>query len=390
MQAEHGMRDRTGRWELSARIAAARFRKGFQGFSSAFMGRPFRPGSGARMLIYYAPNRISYAQVYPFFHYAQDLRHRLGLDVRALPVEQFLHGRVGRKADIIMVGPWFDVPPAQLAAALERLRDRHPAARLIFMDSYAHNDLRLGKALAPHVDLIVKKSAYADRSEFLRPRAGDTNLSEYYGLLYGTSPEPLAPDVPAELLGRVALCPGFLTAPQFITPFLTARPPDTQGRPIDVHSRIEQKGIPWYTAMRKAAAAAVQRIEGVTLTPPGRVSVRMFLDEMRESKLCWSPFGYGELCWRDVEAFLTGAVLIKPDMGHLETRPGLFVPGETYLPVKWDFSDLEQVVRTALANEGLRRHIAQRAFAVCRDFLGSAAFVDQYEPLLFPPGETRR
>ena len=72
-------------------------------------------------------------------------------------------------------------------------------------------------------------------------------------------------------------------------------------------------------------------------TPKDRIAQMRFLEEMRQSKLCWSPFGYGELCWRDIEAYMTGAVLIKPDVSHLGSLPDLYRPHETYLPVRWDF-----------------------------------------------------
>jgi hypothetical protein len=39
---------------------------------------------------------------------------------------------------------------------------------------------------------------------------------------------------------------------------------------------------------------------------------------LTNSKLCFSPFGYGELCWRDIEGLSDGGCLIKPDMGHLQ------------------------------------------------------------------------
>ena len=52
-----------------------------------------------------------------------------------------------------------------------------------------------------------------------------------------------------------------------------------------------------------------------------------------------SPFGWGELCLRDYEAVLGGALLLKPDMSHLETWPDVFVPHDTYAPFDWDATD---------------------------------------------------
>src|SRR5690606_34640674 len=128
--------------------------------------------------------------------------------------------------------------------------------------------------------------------------------------------------------------------PYLMDGFLNSRP-DFSNRPIDLHSRIATYGAPWYEAMRRHADAVAKSIPNIQLTPSSRISQHEFLKEMRQSKLCWSPFGYGELCWRDLEAFMTGAVLIKPSMEHLDTFPDIYRAGETYLPVKWDFSDLE-------------------------------------------------
>ena len=52
-----------------------------------------------------------------------------------------------------------------------------------------------------------------------------------------------------------------------------------------------------------------------------------------------SPFGYGEICFRDFEAVLSGALLLKPDCGHLETWPDIYGEG-TYVPLDWMASDL--------------------------------------------------
>jgi Glycosyl transferases group 1 len=100
-----------------------------------------------------------------------------------------------------------------------------------------------------------------------------------------------------------------------------------------------------------------------------------YVRELRSSKTCFSPFGYGEICWRDIEAFAYGAVLIKPDMSHLETCPDIYVPGVTYLPVNWDFSNLQEVVDMALASPDLCRSIAQEAHRRITQYLQTARFV---------------
>jgi hypothetical protein len=45
-------------------------------------------------------------------------------------------------------------------------------------------------------------------------------------------------------------------------------------------------------------------------------------------------------------------------MGHLETWPPYYEPGVTYVPYKWDFSDMGEVLARA-AEPGCWREIAE-------------------------------
>jgi hypothetical protein len=55
-----------------------------------------------------------------------------------------------------------------------------------------------------------------------------------------------------------------------------------------------------------------------------------------------SPYGWGEICYRDFEACLGGSYLIKPDMSHLSTWPNIYKK-DMYHSLSWDFSDLENI-----------------------------------------------
>jgi hypothetical protein len=106
--------------------------------------------------------------------------------------------------------------------------------------------------------------------------------------------------------------------------------------------------------------------------------------ELAHCRMCFSPFGYGEVCWRDYEAVYSGALLIKPDMSHMVTEPDVFVPGETYVPIRWDFADLDDVVARWLADEPARLRVARNAWDAMHRWARSNAFVDQMERLLDP------
>ena len=75
-----------------------------------------------------------------------------------------------------------------------------------------------------------------------------------------------------------------------------------------------------------------------------------FFSEIRNSKIVISPFGWGEInVPRDYEVALSGALLLKPDLSHLETWPNIFNK-DTVVQYKWDFSDLSNCIEKILDN----------------------------------------
>lgn len=367
---------------LTMLAGRALLNRGLAAPARGWLGRPFPRRAERRVVLWYSSNPISLSQADPFLSNAKAFAERHGAAIRFLAVERLLDPDTDLppmgEGDISLIQPWFTVEPQVLEHALARHRAHAPGARIAFLDSYAHNDLRLGRVVEPYVDFYVKKSLYRDPGQFLRAFRGDTNLTEYYGDLYGI-PAPEADwNAPRRMLDKLRLGPNFFTAARFMSDF--SRPPPPQaGRSLDMQVRLGGKGSPWYSAMRADAEARAKAIPGLRLSPPGRLDTAAFMAELRDSRLCFSPFGYGELCWRDVEAFATGAVLIKPDMSHLETLPDLYEPGVTYLPVRWDFSDLQEVVENALADEGLRDRIAATAHARIARYLREAQFVEDMQ-----------
>ena len=71
---------------------------------------------------------------------------------------------------------------------------------------------------------------------------------------------------------------------------------------------------------------------------------------MRDSKVVVSPFGWGEInVPRDYEVALSGSILIKPDLSHLDTWPDIF-NNNTVVQYKWDLSNLLETVENVLDN----------------------------------------
>jgi len=349
------------------------------GIAQAYLGRRFAAGSARRLLIYYHPLEISWSQIYPFLYYEEQLARRFDVQIRCLPVDGFLTGQTPTcgTPDMMLIQPWFTVDGTILAARLEAAKKDASDCEISFVDSFAHADLRLGQYVEPYIEFYLKKGYFKDRAQHLRPTYGDTNLTEYYGALYGIDQEQVDWHIPERLLPKLRLSPNFFTSPKFINTLHNASSVPAGDRPIDMQTRIGKSGGGWYyQRMRQHSVDQVAAIENLRISPPGKLNYKAFMLEMRQSKLCFSPFGYGELCWRDIEAMVSGTVLIKPNMGHLDTLPDLYEPDVTYLTVSWDFSDLEEVVRHALADTEQRERIADAAFRRMVTYVREETFVD--------------
>lgn len=115
----------------------------------------------------------------------------------------------------------------------------------------------------------------------------------------------------------------------------------------------------------------------------GVVSPKKYRQELASVRAVFSPFGYGEICFRDFEATHAGAVLIKPDMSHLQTWPNIFEPNVTYQPVHWDGSDAVARSLAILQDHRLAEYLvgnAQKRMVQAYEVLDNVAhsFVDQY------------
>ena len=91
--------------------------------------------------------------------------------------------------------------------------------------------------------------------------------------------------------------------------------------------------------------------------------------------------GYGEVCWRDFEAILYGSLLVKPDMSHVETTPQIFEPFKTYVPVTWDFSDIDEKISYYLDNEDISQTIVENAYKTLHNYIHNGGILDQYARL---------
>lgn len=301
-----------------------------------------------------------------------------------MPVEQALQQGIDpglSTATHVIAQTWL-TDPRNRHEQLEKLLAHLPNdVTKAYLDSFANNDIRWA-GVFESTDLYYKKSLFSDQSQFTSPTYGHTNLTDYYGRLYGLEDNVTDWGVPSSVFPKLRLAPNFLTDP-YLSGELLAEPQETPTtREIDLHARLGGTSAEgWYGEMRRQAAHAVDRLSGLRVAKGNGVSRRMFWQELQSSKACFSPFGYGELCWRDIEAIAAGAVLIKPDMSHLRTEPDLYRDGETYIACRWDFSDLSEKVSEILADNEKRLFLADNAKRVARTYLQTAGPVSTYSDL---------
>jgi hypothetical protein len=333
------------------------------------------------MLLISAPNELCHTQLYPFFFHREALRTFPGVEIRELPLAAFRAGRnvfARQRVDVVCLQTWFDLSSDELRQLVDQVRTVFPGARVAYFDWFAPTDLRYAQAVDDSVAVYYKKQVFRDRGAYSQSTRGDTNLTDYFSRRYGLDLPETRFTVPPGFFPKLVLGPNFCFSAHMLPYFLGDFPeaPKTH----DVHARIAVKGTEWYTRMRQEALDRVEAIPGIRLISRGRVPRSEYFKELFASKLCFSPFGYGEVCWRDYEAAFAGALLIKPNMDHIDSRPDIFQAHRTYVPVRWDLSDLEATVRYYLEHEDERLAIARRAFATVKAYLEENSFLEELQP----------
>lgn len=126
----------------------------------------------------------------------------------------------------------------------------------------------------------------------------------------------------------------------------------------------------------------IQNLKNFTETK--RINKRNYFKEISESYSSISPFGWGEICYRDFEIFLNESMLIKPSMDHIQTWPNYYRDKETYIKFNWDFSDFEKII-SLIENKDYCSEIARNGHKYFMNFFnedGKEKFSKYFENIL--------
>ncbi len=246
----------------------------------------------------------------------------------------------------------------------------------------------------PFVSRYCKSQLLKDRQAYLSPVYGNRIYADYYHREFGVEDdEPVASTPVASLDDLSKLRVSWNSGLADYSLFGPARMGLRRHLPFDWFLRYPRR----FTPVRQprpvpftcrfgvgyARATVAYQRRRIREALAGRVSTdklsrRAYFAEMRACRAVVSPFGYGEITLKDFEALLCGALLVKPDMSHMETWPDLFRDGETMAAHRWDLSDLGEALDAALADDARREEIAERGQEAYRYHIASEAGYEDF------------
>jgi hypothetical protein len=326
------------------------------------------------------------------------LRRELGIDFEHVHSTPATVVEAARRldADVLLYIPEWShsaVDVARASAELRALIDHAGSRkRLVLYDSVDQTSSPFFGAL-PNVDLFLKSQIYRDSADYLHPYAGGYAFTDWLekglgwdleGWHFGTQPDPAH-------LGKV-VCGWNFGASRFyswLTRYARIAAPSWSRRPTDINTRFlvgskaTAKSWEWYQAYRAYSGEKIRALASeARITGFDRVTKPAYLREIVRSKIVFSPFGWGEVCLRDYEAIAAGALLVKPDMGHLRTSPDIFENGVTYVATRWDLADLADLCRHHLAHPAESEAIAREGQSRLLAYLERGGFRAQIGDVL--------
>ncbi|HEY2786954.1 MAG TPA: hypothetical protein VGJ05_18475 [Fimbriiglobus sp.] len=303
------------------------------------------------------------------------LRSGLEFDIRDnLPLSDFVDNASDYRPDIITLLINWDQEVSTVESVIAKLTNVMRGVPIVFLDQ-CDQTCSPFLPLSSQVNLFLKAQVLADKTSYTRQSITGYIFTDYLHSCLGYDLESFS--------FGASIYPGAETAIHTSWNLgvgkrlsrllrLGRLAPPWKYRRYDFHCRLglAPNGNGWYARYRRKAADQIaEATVAFRRTGAERVGVRRYLAEMALSQVVFSPFGWGEVCHRDFEAVALGALLLKPDMGHLVTYPNIYLPYRTYIPLKWDLSDLPDQCNWCMNNLDECRQIANNARKVLADYL---------------------
>ena len=230
-------------------------------------------------------------------------------------------------------------------------------SKLVWLDT-ADSTGTCSFEVMPYVDLYLKKQILKDKSMYLNPIWGGRVFCQYYHDMLHLEDESIT-NKKFEPLGKqyldklrvswnVGVGDLFATRVQlFLHPYSRVVPKfisPVSGKILDLQYRGSSYS-PVAGYQRQKCLELVMGLNHISHSDAlKRIPKKEYIKEGQRAKAILSPFGWGEICGRDFEAFVYGATMIKPSMDHCVTYPDAYIDNLTYIPIKWDFSDFNEKI----------------------------------------------
>jgi hypothetical protein len=156
---------------------------------------------------------------------------------------------------------------------------------------------------------------------------------------------------------------------------------------IDLHNRGNASYDNMvYSYQRNIVISQIEEIKkefkDKNIIAQGFIKRSEYYNELRRAKIVLSPFGWGEVCYRDFEIILADSLMLKPSMDHLDTYPNVYFDN-TYIKLQWDLSDLKEVISKIFSNPDMVKDITSRVKDIyVREYNDSDLFCNHFANII--------
>ncbi len=344
---------------------------------------------------------ITRSQLDPFFYYAQALKRTVNLSVKYFYVETFaeISRTVEQKdSDVIFLMPsWRESLSKEMLTQSEKILQKiriNNDKKIIFIDPFSQTNSNFFNLL-PYVDSFLKRQSYKDINNYKKDFIGGLMMTDFLNkkLNIDLNQWYVGSKCPEDYINRINVGWNLGTNKKFRAE-LHKRPLfwfDKKTKSNDIFCRLSlgnSGDVDWYTQYRLRALNALKPLEtDYKVLASGRfyqdlVPRSQYLKEIKSSRIVFSPFGWGEACFRDFEAVCYDCLLVKPSMDHINTEPNIYIDGETYVSVNWDFSNLVEKCQYFLENPDEAARIITNARQAYTDYFRENGFAQKIKSLI--------
>ncbi len=316
---------------------------------------------------FYTYRRNSYW--FPVWYFRKEIR-KMGLEIRFLNLYGINYNKI---SDIVGIDGAISNSSKYMISLLKKIRER--ATKIIWFD---HEDStgKIRYSILPYVDQYYKRQLLKDRSLYKKRLYNRRLFTDFYSRNYNVDKKKEFLDTKTlkdKYIQKIGLSWNFALSDyrkynrltKYLNVFSTKMNLKYQEPSLDRRFEFSANFKTNYATesvafQRKQLIKLLnKRYKNNNYISTGFLPKNVYLNVIRQSKAVFSPFGYGEICLRDFEAFIAGSALIKPKMDHIETWPNLYKENETYIALPWNVEKWDEKINEILVNEKFLFKIAK-------------------------------